>query len=75
MKRIHVNQHVIRSNKTKGLENAPITVKSGKKNVYGKSVSISGPSQVVYQPGKPLSCGARLWIETTSDVFVDGVQI
>ena len=75
MKRIHVNQHVIRSNKKNGLENAPITVKSGKKNIYGKSVSISGPSQVVYQPDKPLSCGARLWIETKSDVFVDGVQI
>jgi hypothetical protein len=27
---------------------------------------------VVYSPDKPLSCGAKVWIETESEVIVDG---
>jgi len=26
---------------------------------------------VVYSPCKPLSCGARVWIETTAEVVID----
>ena len=31
-------------------------------------VIIDGPSKVIYSPDKPLSCGARVWIETRSEV-------
>lgn len=65
---IHVNQHIIRSNKTHNLEEPVITVKQGSKNRYCKEVSIAGPSKIVYSPNDPLSCGARVWIETESDV-------
>lgn len=67
---IHVNQHVIRSNQKTGAREPVITVKQGKKNTYTHKVEILGPSRVVYSPDKPLSCGARVWIETTSDVDI-----
>jgi hypothetical protein len=31
-------------------------------------VVIHGPSRMVYRPTEPLKCGAKLWIETDSDV-------
>ena len=69
-KRIHVNQHVIRSNK-KNNENKPvITVKTYKENIYGNEVQILGQSIVVYRPTKPLSCGAKVWIETDAEVVI-----
>jgi hypothetical protein len=65
---IHVNQHVIRANKKKGEQKPVLTVKTSKTNVYAHEVEISGPCKVIYRPDKPLSCGARVWIETTSQV-------
>ena len=72
IKRIHVNQHVIRRNlKVKeGPHEPAIAVKEGKKNTYGHGVTVHGPSKVVYSPDKPLSCGARVWIETTAEVEI-----
>jgi len=43
-------------------------VKEGKTNEYAHAVEINGPSKLVYSPDKPLSCGARVWIETDSEV-------
>ena len=64
--------HVIRSNKKNGTNDPVITVKTYKSNTYGHEVDILGNSQVVYSPDKPLSCGARVWIETDGEVLVDG---
>jgi hypothetical protein len=69
---IHVNQHVIRHNSKTGDNNPVLTVKTYKSNVYTHEVDILGPSKVVYSPDKPLSCGARVWIETDSEVIVKG---
>jgi len=49
-----------------------ITVKTSKTNTYGHEVEILGESKVVYSPDKPLSCGARVWIETNAEVKIDG---
>lgn len=69
IKRIHVNQHNIRANKDGG--NRPvITVKTYNDNQYGHAVEILGPSKVIYSPDKPLSCGAKVWIETTAEVII-----
>lgn len=68
---IHVNQHVIRSNGKTGERKAPLTVKTYKSNTYAMSVSIDGPSRVVYSPDKPLSCGAKVWIETHANVTIE----
>ena len=64
--------HVIRSNKKNGTNDPVITVKTYKSNTYGHEVDILGDSKVVYSPDKPLSCGASVWIETDSEVLVDG---
>ncbi len=68
--RIHVNQHKIRANKKHGTNDPVITVKTSKSNTYGHEVVISGSSKVIYSPDKPLSCGAKVWIETESEVMV-----
>ena len=66
--KIHVNQHVVRSNKKHGKKAPVLTVKTYKSNTYAHEVEINGPSKVIYSPDKPLSCGARVWIETESEV-------
>lgn len=70
IKRIHINQHKIRSNKKHGLNEPVITVKTSKSNTYGHEVEIKGNSKVVYSPDKPLSCGAKVWIETEAEVLI-----
>jgi hypothetical protein len=68
--RIHVNQHIIKRNAKTGLREPVITVKQGRKNTYGHSVQILGPSTMIYSPDKPLSCGAKVWIETEAEVII-----
>ena len=67
-RRIHVNQHKIRRNQKTGEREPVLTVKTYKSNDYCHEVDIGGPCRVVYSPDKPLSCGARVWIETDSEV-------
>ena len=69
---IHVNQHVIRSNKKTGADDPVITIKQGKKNTYCRQVKILGPSEVIYSGNdKPLlSCGARVAVVTESEVEI-----
>jgi len=71
-KKIHINQHKIRANKKNNTEEPVITVKTSKSNTYAKEVEIIGKSKLVYRPNKPLSCGARVWIETDEKVVLDG---
>ncbi len=62
--RVHVNMHNIRWNAKHEDDKRPvITVKTYKSNEYADTVKINGPSRVVYSPDKPLSGGARVWIE------------
>ena len=68
--RIHVNQHVIRANRKNGENNPPITVKNYKGVIYVHSVELTGPSRLVYSADKPLSCGAHVWIETTTPIVI-----
>lgn len=67
-KRIHVNQHKIRSNHKTGEREPVITVKTYKSNTYCNEVKIEGSCRVIYSPDKPLPCGAKVWIETDEDV-------
>lgn len=72
---IHVNQSVVRANKKNGVENPVLTCKTYKENIYAKEIEILDESgsvvaKVVYSPDKPLSCGARVWIETHHEVRV-----
>ncbi len=67
---IHVNQHAIKRNNKNGTNEPVLTVKNYKSNRYAHEVSIDGPSKLVYSPNKPLSCGARVWIETHAPVVL-----
>ena len=72
--RIHVNQHNIRSNKTKDTDLPVITIKQGRKNSYCNEVEILGPSKIIYCGSgdqKPiLSCGARVVIESEAEIKI-----
>ena len=74
-KKIHINQHVIRSNKKNNKTDPVITVKTSKSNVYANEVEILGKSKLIYRPDKPLACGARVWIETNEKVILDQEKI
>jgi len=67
---IHVNQHVIKANRIYGENNPALTVKDYKQNRKCHTASILGPSTIKHSPHKPLPCGARVWIETQSEVKV-----
>jgi hypothetical protein len=71
-KRIHINQHNIRHNTKHQDDQLPVvTVKTYKENIKCNKVSIMGPSEVVYSPDKPLPCGAKVWVETESEVICE----
>ena len=61
---IHINRNKITANKNKSPEarEAIIAVK-GKKNTYVNQLEIPCPCRIIYQPDKPLDCGATVWIE------------
>ena len=67
---IHVNQHKIRAR-----ESAPLTVKTYKANRAATEADILDEAgnvvaTIVYRPDNPLSCGARVWIETKNEVTI-----
>ena len=72
---IHVNQHKIRKNTKEGTTDPVLTCKTYKSNEYANEAIIYGQdgkeaARVVYSPNKPISCGARVWIETTNRVEI-----
>jgi hypothetical protein len=60
---------MLRRNKTTGENNNVITVQWRNKSYPVENAEIRGPSKAVYSPDKPLSCGARVWVETTAEVI------
>lgn len=84
MKRIHVNKHVIASNRKHGRDEPPIAVrqyrdaevKTPKHVEYGHEVELldrqgAVVARFIYDPENPLLCGARLWLETELEVRVE----
>jgi len=72
---IHINQHVIKKNTKSGEREPVITCKTYKENKYGHQVIIKDDNgkevaRIVYSPDKPLSCGAKVWVQTECDVDV-----
>ena len=65
---IHINQHIIKRNSKTGERNPVITCKTYKDNPYCHELIINEHTKVIYSPDKPLSCGAKVWIETFEDV-------
>jgi len=72
---VHVNQHVIKANRSNGENNPVLTVKTYRSNEYAHEAIIRDKdgnevARVVYRPDNPLSCGAHVWIETENDVEI-----
>lgn len=72
---IHVNQQTIQKNRKHGTQDPVITCKTYKENKYANEVIIYGQdgleaARIRHSPNKPLSCGARVWIETQNKVEV-----
>ena len=70
LKRIHVNQHIIRANAKCNPEDRepPISIKNSGKVFRAWKVTVKGETTVMYSPDKPLDCGAKVWIETKAEV-------
>ncbi len=76
--RIHINKSIIASNAKHGENKPAITTKNYRENRYGYRADIHDKegnvvASVIQADGekvKPLSCGARVWIETESEVTV-----
>lgn len=76
LKRIHVDKHIMAQNRKRDPADAkpPITIQTSKGPLKALEVEVLGPSRFTYSPCKPLSCGARLWIETRAELrIVSGV--
>lgn len=67
MKIIHVNRQHIAMNAKDGKNRPVYTIKDKGKTLYAREVIINGPSKLVYN-GNQLTCGARAWIETDSEI-------
>jgi hypothetical protein len=67
MKIIHVNRQHIAMNAKDGKNRPVYTIKDKGKTLYAREVVINGPSKLVYS-GEQLTCGARAWIETDSEI-------
>ena len=76
LKRVHVDQSAIRRNikimdgRESGELLPPLTVQTSAGSLKGFEVSVTGTMAFVYRPDRPLSCGARLWVETRDPVVV-----
>jgi hypothetical protein len=72
---IHVNQHNVKSNSKSDCKKPVLTCKTYKSNNYANEAIIydkdnNEVARVVYRPDKPLSCGAKVWIETDNRVEI-----
>ena len=65
---VHVNQHMLKYNQKNHAEFPVLTVKHRGKTYYAHEVIYHDSSKTIYQPHKPLSCGAVCWVETEGDV-------
>jgi hypothetical protein len=66
---------VVKSNSKKNEREPVLTCKTYKENKYASEVEILDKNgevvaKVIYSPDKPLSCGAKVWIETDNQINI-----
>lgn len=71
VKRIHVNKHVIAANAKNGTNDPAITVQTSAGSFTCRRVDWEGRSTMVHDAEHPLSCGAKVWIETEAALTID----
>ena len=64
--RIHINSHIIRNNRKNKTNYPPITIRYGNGKIAHRyhNIESGGVVDFIYNPKKPMSCGAELWAET-----------
>jgi hypothetical protein len=67
---IHVNKPQIDRNRKQKIEEPVITVRQGDRSSRCHVAEIQGSCRVVYQPDRPLACGAVVWIEVDPNIQV-----
>jgi Tfp pilus assembly ATPase PilU len=70
IKRIHVHQQIVRTNVKQGTDTPSVTVQWRGKSYKARDVIVRGESRVMQRMHAPLSCGARIWIETTEEIEI-----
>lgn len=70
IKRIHVNQHIIKTNRKNGSNDAVLTIKTTSDNIKANHIMIGDNVRLCYAPESPLACGATIWIETTEAINI-----
>jgi len=70
IKRIHVNQHIIKANRKNGTKDAVLTIKTTSDNIKANHIMIGDNVRLCYAPQSPLACGATIWIETTEEINI-----
>lgn len=70
--RVIVNRHNVQANRKSGTSDLPVlTAQQGGISRYGFGIEILDPrtgevlGKFIHSPGKPLSCGATIYFETT----------
>jgi hypothetical protein len=72
MVKVYINRHVVAANQKSGERKPPITILRSKgQRSYALDVELHGNVRVVYSPDKPLSCGARVWIECDDAIAIE----
>lgn len=78
---IHVAQQAIQKNRKHGTNEPPLIVRNYKGAKRAHTLIIydrdgNEAARIVHSPHKPLSCGARVWIETQNEVktILDGPE-
>lgn len=74
IKKLHVDQRIIKHNTKTGEELPPLTIQTSsgplKASTIGIYVDNVCVAEIKYRPQQPLSCGARLWVETEEEVRI-----
>ena len=61
---MNINSNIIRQNiKKSKAERKPAIAVKGKNQRYVHELEIPVPCKIIYNPDKPLACGARVWVE------------
>ena len=66
IKRIHIDKTRIQRKHPGPV----ITVQTSKGSIKGSEVEIHGTTVIKYTPDKPLSCGAKAYMETRAEVII-----
>lgn len=75
IKRIHVNMHHIHANHKDGGKRPVFGIQTSQGVHYTNEINIENGSKLIWNEDKPLSCGARAWIETKGRVTFDESDI